>query len=299
VSEKVQGVNRRQFFRIGSGAAAAGFLGGRRVAGQEPPAEPESRVVLVRERAVVDDAGAIDGELLHGMLNRAVQALFETDSPEAAWRRVVSPSDVVGIKSNVWRHLPTPPALEEAIRAEVVKVGVAPGNVAVDDRGVRDNPVFRRATALINTRPMRSHNWSGLGTCLKNLIMFVPSPPEYHGDSCAPLGAMWRLPELEGKVRLNILVMLTPQFHGVGPHSFSKEYVWPYRGLIVGVDPVAVDATGARIIQAKRDLYFGKPSPISPPAHHIELAGSRYGLGVSDPAAIDLMRLGWRDEELI
>jgi hypothetical protein len=129
--------------------------------------------------------------------------------------------------------------------------------------------------------------------------MFVPSPPEYHGDSCAPLGALWKLPELEGKVRLNILVMLTPQFHGVGPHSFSKAYVWPYRGLIVGVDPVAVDATGARIIQAKRDLHFGEHRPISPPAHHIEIAGSRYGLGVSDPEAIDLVRLGWKDEALI
>ncbi len=171
--------------------------------------------------------------------------------------------------------------------------------MAVDDRGVLSNPVFQRATAFINTRPLRTHNWSGLGTCLKNLIMFVPRPPEYHADSCAPLGALWKLPELEGKVKLNILVMLTPQFHGVGPHSFSKEYIWPYRGLIVGVDPVAVDATGARILQAKRDLYFGEPSPISPPAHHIEIAGSRYGLGVSDPASIDLVRLGWDDDALI
>jgi hypothetical protein len=170
---------------------------------------------------------------------------------------------------------------------------------AVDDRGVLENPVFQRAPALINTRPLRVHNWSGLGTCLKNLIMFVPRPPEYHADSCALLGALWKLPELEGKVKLNILVMITPQFHGVGPHSFSKEYIWPYGGLIVGIDPVAVDATGARIIQAKRDLYFGESRPISPPAHHIEIAGSRYGLGVSDPDAIDLVRLGWQDEALI
>jgi hypothetical protein len=299
VSTRPRVVDRRQFFKIGSSAAAAGFLGGRAAIAADPPAGPSSRVVLIRERAVIDDEGALDGELLHDMLNRALQALFEADSSAAAWNRVVSPSDVVGIKSNVWRHLPTPPALEEAVRTEVVRVGVDPKNVAVDDRGVRENPVFQRATALINTRPLRTHNWSGLGTCLKNLIMFVPRPPEYHGDSCAPLGALWKLPELEGKVKLNVLVMLTPQFHGVGPHSFSKEYVWPYRGLIVGVDPVAVDATGARILKAKRDLYFGEPSPISPPAHHIEIADSRYGLGVSDPAAIDLVRLGWQDEALI
>ena len=291
-------VNRRDFFRIGSGAAAAGFFGAGATA-EEAKSGPRSRVVLIREKDVVGGDGALDGEMLHAMLNRAMTELFEVKSPADAWKRVVSPDDVVGIKSNVWSHLPTPPALEEAVRSEVMGVGVSAENVAVDDRGVLKNPVFQRATALINTRPLRTHNWSGLGTCLKNLIMFVPRPPEYHADACAPLGAMWKLPELEGKVKLNILVMLTPQFHGVGPHSFSKEYIWPYGGLIVGVDPVAVDATGARIIQAKRDLYFGEPKPISPPAHHIEIAGSRYGLGVSDPAAIDLVRLGWKDDSLI
>jgi hypothetical protein len=291
-------VNRRDFFRIGSGAAAAGLFGAGASAANEKGGS-RSRVVLIREKNVVGGDGALDGEMLHAMLNRAVTELFEVTSPADAWKRVVVPDDVVGIKSNVWSHLPTPPVLEKAIRSEVIGVGVKADDVAVDDRGVLRNPVFQRATALINTRPLRTHNWSGLGTCLKNLIMFVPRPPEYHADACAPLGALWKLPELEGKVRLNILVMLTPQFHGVGPHSFSNEYIWPYGGLVVGVDPVAVDATGARIIQAKRDLYFGGPKPISPPAHHIELAGSRYGLGVSDPDAIDLVRLGWRDEALI
>jgi len=299
VSGKRSGVNRREFFKIGSGAAAAGVLGRSASAGEARPAAPVSRVVLVREQGVIGDDDSLDGELLHDMLNRAVATLFEEPTATAGWRHVVSPTDVVGIKTNVWSNLRTPPELEQAIRAEVIKVGVESKNVAIDDRGVLENPVFEKATALINTRPMRTHNWSGLGTCLKNMIMFVPRPPEYHGDSCAPLGALWKLPQIEGKVKLNILVMLTPQFHGVGPHSFSKEYVWPYRGLIVGVDPVAVDATGARIIQARRDLYFGEPTPISPPAHHIEIAGSRYGLGVSDPDAIDLVRLGWRDEALI
>jgi len=292
-------ISRRGFFKIGSSAAVAGIVGRGGAATEATPVEKTSRVVLIRDEKVIGDDGAIDGELLHRMLNQAVQTLFEEESSAAAWKRVVSADDVVGVKSNVWGHLPTPPALEEAIRTEVVGVGVGPEDVAVDDRGVIENPVFQKATALINTRPLRVHNWSGLGTCLKNLIMFVPRPPEYHGDTCAPLGAIWKLPELEGKVKLNILVMLTPQFHGVGPHSFSKEYIWSYGGLIVGVDPVAVDATGARILQAKRDLFFGKPSPISPPAHHIELAGSRYGLGVSDPDAIDLVRLGWTDESLI
>jgi hypothetical protein len=289
-------ISRRDFVAAGAGAAAAGLVGAGRTSAAETT--PKSRVVLIRQREVLGPAGQADPEILHEMLNEAVAALFEEDSV-AAWRRMVSPSDVVGIKSNVWRYLPTPPALEEAIRGEVLRAGVKPENVAVDDRGVRTNPVFKRATAIINTRPLRTHDWSGLGTSIKNLIMFVPRPQDYHGDACAPLGAIWHLPQLEGKVRLNVLVMLTPQFHSTGPHSFSPEHVWPYYGLIVGIDPVAVDATGARIIEAKRKLFFGDDRPISPPPHHIEIAGERYDLGISDSDRIDLVRLGWMDEGLI
>ena len=292
-------LSRRDFMAVGSGMAAAGLLGlDEARAGASGP-KSQSRVVLVRHAGVLSEEGQPDPTVLHTMLNQGVQALLGEEGAAAAWRRLVSQSDVVGIKSNEWSHLPTPRALEDAIRDEVIKAGVKPGNVAVDDRGVRSNPVFQRATAIINTRPLRTHHWSGLGTAIKNLIMFVPRPQDYHADACASLGALWHLPELEGKVRLNVLVMLTPQFHGVGPHSFSREYVWPYQGLIVGTDPVAVDATGARIIQAKRDLFFGRKRPISPPPHHIEIAGSRYGLGISDPAKIDLVRLGWMNEALI
>ena len=289
-------ISRRDFVAAGAGVAAAGLVGAGSVGAVE--AIPKGRVVLIRRREVLGPTGQPDPEILHEMLNEAVAALFEEPSV-AAWRRVVSPSDVVGIKSNVWRYLPTPPALEDAIRREVLRAGVKPEDVAVDDRGVRTNPVFKRATAIINTRPLRTHDWSGLGTSIKNLIMFVPRPQDYHGDACAPLGAIWHLPQLEGKVRLNVLVMLTPQFHSTGPHSFSRKHVWPYGGLIVGIDPVAVDATGARIIEAKRKLFFGDDRPISPPPHHIEVAGERYGLGVSDPERIDLIRLGSMEDALI
>jgi hypothetical protein len=292
-------ISRRDFVKAGSGLAAVGLLGAGRPGAEAQEPTARSRVVLIRRTNALDAAGAPDGAVLHEMLNDAVAALLGVDQPAAAWKQLIRPGDVVGIKSNAWHYLPTPAVLEEAIRAEVVAAGVTPADVAVDDRGVRDNPVFRRATAFINVRPMRTHHWSGLGTCLKNMIMFVPEPSDYHGDACASLGAIWHLPELEGKVRLNVLVLLTPQFHGVGPHSFSAAFVWPYKGFIVGTDPVAVDATGARIIEAKRREHFGEERPISPPPHHIQIADTRYGLGVSDPQRIDLVRLGWMEGSLI
>jgi hypothetical protein len=288
-------LDRRGFLHVGGGAAAATLLG----AGRAGAADAKARVVLVRRREVLGADGRVSGPVVHEMLNEAVAALFGEKDAGAAWRRLVKPSDVVGVKSNAWGALPTPPELEQAIREEIVRAGVRPENAAVDDRGVRSNPVFQRMTALVNVRPMRTHAWSGLGTCLKNVILFVESPPDYHGDSCAALGAIWQLPQLAGKVRLNVLVMLTPQFHSVGPHSFAKELTWPYYGLIVGRQPVPVDATGARIIQAKRRLHFGADRPISPSPHHIEIAGSRYGLGPSDPARIDLVRLGLAEDALV
>ena len=290
-----QSLDRRGFLQVGSGAAAAGLLG----VGRAEAADAKARVVLIRRREVLGADGRVSGPVIHEMLNDAVTALLGEKDAGAAWRRLVKPSDVVGVKSNVWGRLPTPPELEQAICDEVARAGVRPENVAVDDRGVRSSPVFQRMTALVNVRPMRTHAWSGLGTCLKNVIMFVENPPDYHGDACATLGAIWQLPQLAGKVRLNVLVMLTPQFHSVGPHSFAKEFTWPYYGLIVGLQPVPVDATGARIIQAKRRQHFGADRPISPSPHHIEIAGSRYGLGPSDPAQIDLVRLGLAADALV
>ena len=285
--------HRRAFLQLGGGAAAAGLLG----PASARAADTKARVVLVRRREVLARDGRVDAPVLHAMLNEAVGALLGTADAGAAWRRLAGPSDVVGVKSNSWGPLATPPELEQAIREELLRAGVR--EVAVDDRGVRSNPVFRRMTALVNVRPMRTHAWSGLGTCLKNVIMFAENPPDYHDDACARLGALWQLPQLAGKVRLNVLVMLTPQFHSVGPHSFARELTWPYCGLVVGLQPVPVDATGARIIQAKRRQHFGAERPISPSPHHIEIAGSRYGLGPSDPARIDLVRLGPSEDALV
>jgi len=259
----------------------------------------KSPVVLIRDESVLDGRGRTKTDILQNMLDLALTALFDTPDAASAWKQLFGPTDTVGIKSNVWFHLPTPRPLEEAIGKGLMEAGVKARNIDTDDRGVLGSPVFKRSTALINIRPMRTHHWSGLGTLLKNHIMFTPRPWTYHGNACERLGAVWHLPHVKGKTRLNILVMLTPLFHGIGPHHFSKSYTWPYGGLIVSSDPVAADATGARIIQAKRNAFFGKESPISPPPLHIAAADSKFGLGNSHPDRIRLIRLGWEEGALI
>ena len=215
------------------------------------------------------------------------------------WKTILKPSDVVGIKTNRWNYLPTTEAVELALKQRVLDVGVKAQDVAIDDHGVLDNPVFQRATALINARPMRAHHWAGVGSLTKNYIMFSPNPSSWHDDSCADLAGVWSLPIVKGKTRLNVLVMLTPQFHGVGPHNFNPKYVWTYNGLIVGFDPVACDSVGLRIIEAKRRAFFGEERPLAPPAKHIALADTRHHLGTADPSKIEVVRIGSDMDSLI
>lgn len=292
-------VTRRDFLRL---AAVAPFLGALPLHGKirmKPVSTSKSRVVLVRDREALDAYGKHNPPVIQRMLDEAIMAFFEVKEPVEGWRRIIKPKDVVGIKSNVWAYIPTGPAVEQALKRRILEVGVPEERVGVDDRGVLRNPIFRQATVLVNVRPARTHHWSGMGSCIKNLIMFVPNPPAYHGDSCADLAKIWSLPLVKNKVKLNILLLLTPLFHGIGPHHYNQQYVWPYRGILVGQDPVAVDATGMRILEAKRREHFGEERPLQPPAHHIFLADTRYHLGVSDPDRIELIRLGWQEDILI
>ncbi len=289
-------------------ASAAAWLAGRRAWGMavggkpvEPPAKEatRSRVVLVRNLDAIDGSGKPRPEVIGNMLDRAVTTLCQAQDADASWAGLVRPGDVVGIKSNVWKFLPTPPELEQVLWQRLVRAGVKESDLAIDDRGVLENPVFKRATALVNTRPMRTHYWAGVGSLIKNYIMFVPEPSAYHPDACADLGAIWKLPPVKGKTRLNVLVMLTPQFHSVGPHGFNPRYVWNYGGLLAGFDPVATDSVGLRILQEKRLLFFGESRPLSTPAKHIELADTRHGIGTADLRRIDLVRLGEEKDSLL
>jgi hypothetical protein len=288
-------ITRRDFLKGTAGIAAVTVLG---VPSKGRAADAAS-VVLVRDRDVLGPSGEVRSQVLQSMLDEGVKRLQGRDEPLAAWQDLFKKSDVVGIKSNSWHNLPTPPEMEEAIRKRLLDTGISGENIAVADRGVLDHPVFRRSTALVNTRPVRTHHWAGVGTLLKNYIQFVPSPSEYHPNGCADLGRIWTLPHVKGKTRLNVLVALTPQFYGRGANFFDRRYVWPYGGIIVGTDPVAVDAVGAEILRLKRVAAFGEDRPLDVAPIHIAEADKKYHLGVSDLSRIQIVKVGWMGEALV
>lgn len=295
MKEKI--ITRRDFLRVAAGTAMATTMGSGIL--ESARAEATAKVVLIRDAEVLGPQDKPQEQILQSMLDEAVKNLLGTDKPMEAWKRLFKSSDVVGIKSNAWNRLPTPKELESAIKRRLLDVGVMEKNIGIDDRGVLNNPIFQNATALVNVRPLRTHHWSGVGTCLKNYIMFVPDPWSYHDEGCSPLGKIWTYPIVKGKTRLNILSVLTPQFYGRGAHFFDKRYVWPYKGLIVGTDPVAVDAVGAHLLQIKRVAFFGEDKALDVPPVHIVAADKKYHLGVSDLNRIQVVKLGWMEEVLI
>ena len=292
-------LTRREFLKTSASAAMAGALFLNAPDRLFAAGDEKTRVVLIRNKDVLDDLNAPKPDVLQKMLDEAVAALVGESDPAKAWQTIAGPDDVVGIKSNIWQSLGTPEALEDAIENRLLEAGVDEKSISINDQQVLRDPVFRDATALINVRPLRTHNWSGVGSLIKNYIMFVDTPSSYHGDSCADLAKIWKLPSVEGKTRLNILVVLTPLFHGIGPHHYNPKYTWAYKGLLVGFDPVAVDATGVRILQAKRRAFFEEDRPLNPPPKHVFLADTRHHLGTADPEKIDLVRLGWQEDSLI
>ena len=289
---------RREFLRITAGSAIAaatldpGIL-------RRAHAATTAKVVLIRSADAVGSQGKLNGEVIQAMLDEAVTKVFDTGSAADAWRGLVKPTDVVGIKTNGWSRLPTPAELEGAIRRRVLDAGVPEQRLGMADSGVLGNPIFTNSTALINVRPLRTHHWAGVGTCIKNYIQFVPDRPAYHPDGCAALGRIWTLPIVRGKTRLNVLSALTPQFYGRGANFFDRRYVWPYGALLVGTDPVAVDAVGAHLLQVKRIAFFGEDRALDVTPHHIQVADTEYQLGVSDLRRIEVVKLGWTDDSLI
>lgn len=256
-----------------------------------------TKVVLIRDREVLKN-GSADKDILNRMMDQALIELTGESEASEAWKKILKSDDILGIKTNAWNNLPTPPQLEAILKDKALEVGIKETNVSINDRGVKTDEVFKNSTALINVRPMRAHAWAGVGSLMKNYIMFLDQPSSIHPDSCADLATLYNLPQVKGKTRLNILVMLTPLFHAIGPHNFNRQYIWEYNGLLVGFDPVAVDSVGLRIIQAKRLEYFAEEMPLNPPAKHILLADTRHHLGTADPEKINLVKMGW-DEELL
>lgn len=284
---------RRDFIKNSVGAAAVLGLSGRLNA-QSTPSGKLSNVVLVRNESVFDAENNVKPDILKQMLNETVTAVTGKNNAKEAWQSLFNPADVVGLVPTKALN-PTCAELYEAVQTALVDAGIPQENI-INAQG-RDISNVKSCTALINMPGLKAHWLTGIGTVLKNYILFSGSPRDYHEADSMKLGEIWNLDYVKGKTRLQLVDAITG-LCDKGP-QVDPQYKWPYRGLIAGTDPVAVETICLKIIMAKRELMKGEPWPLSPPPICIEAADKTYKLGTSEMAKIDLKKIGWMEGVLV
>ena len=104
--------------------------------------------------------------------------------------------------------------------------GIPPAQIREAQGGI-DKP--RACTALIAMPALKAHWLTGIGTVLKNYIMYSGRPSTYHDANNANLGEIWLLPGVKGKTKLVLVDALRP-LCDKGPQP-DPRYFWDYKGL--------------------------------------------------------------------
>ena len=291
-----------------------------------------SRVVIARDAKIRSTGTGFDSARLVQLLDRALQVSFNCDSPIEAWKKVVRPGEVVGLKVNCLggRGNATHPELVEAITERLRQSGIteiviwdrqnsdlerARFKIAERGSGVRcfgndvlgfedELATFGKAgslmcrtltqvcDAVINLPVLKDHGIAGVTLALKSMFGAIHNPNKYHSNAGDPYVAdVYALAPIRQKVRLHICDGLNAQYDG-GP-SYMPQWMWPFNGLLVSRDPVAMDYVGWKIIEKKR-LEVGAPSLRDlkrEPAYISTAADAEHRLGTCDPQRIERVEI--------
>jgi len=286
-------LTRRDFIRgtVGTALGATLFKGQWLQGGVSP--DSTSLVTIVRDKNAMDHSLSVDKTVLKKMLDKTLVEFTGQKSVKEAWFSLIKPDDRIGLVPTP--HLnPTHEEVVESVRESLMEAGI-PENRIMSAQGSIDKP--DACTALIPMPGLKAHWLTGIGTVLKNYILYSGRPREYHGENNAKLGEIWNYPEVKGKTKLVLVDALYP-LCDKGPQP-DPRYKWTYNGLIAGTDPVAVESVCLKIIMEKRMALRGEPWPLSPPPLCIEAADKVYGLGTSQWENIQIKTYGWDKDLLI
>ncbi|MDP4205121.1 MAG: DUF362 domain-containing protein [Bacteroidota bacterium] len=147
----------------------------------------------------------------------------------------------------------------------------------------------KEVTKIINL-PVLKNAGHSVALCLENLAFgSITNTGRLYGkfwhEACAEVCAF---PPLRDKVVLNIADGLFGCYKG--SPSFNPQYITPFRLLLVGTDPVAVDRIGLDIITAKR-IEFRLQKEENPNASMFLKFAEDLGLGVADRNKIDVSEI--------
>jgi uncharacterized protein (DUF362 family) len=146
----------------------------------------------------------------------------------------------------------------------------------------------RHCTVIVNVPILKDHDISGVSIGLKNFYGAIHNPNKYHQNHCNPyIADLNTHPYIKEKVKLVVCDALTPQYHG-GP-SFKPQWTWQFGAILLSLDPVALDAVGADILEQKRrkqGLNSFREAGRNPEYIH---TAAGYGLGVDDLSKIEVV----------
>jgi hypothetical protein len=287
-------LTRRDFIRGTVGATLAVSVLGVPWANGSEAADRSSIVTVVRDKNVMDAGLKVDSKILKNMLDQTVLQLTGKANIQEAWAELIRPDDIVGLVPTP--HLnPTHPELVDAVKMSLIKEVKIPEKNIIIAQGGKRKP--KRCTALICMPALKGHWLTGIGTVIKNYIMYSGRPSRYHEENSAKLGEIWLIPEVNGKTRLVLVDAIHP-LCDKGPQP-DPRYKWAYNGLLAGTDPVAVETVCLKILNQKRYALRGEPWPISPPPICVAAADKVYGLGTSKMEKIKIAHFGWEEDLLL
>jgi hypothetical protein len=168
-------------------------------------------------------------------------------------------------------------------------IGFHPMQYPVGEKTTRVSRILSDiCTAMINVPVIKPHPLSGITAAMKNHYGTIDNPSGFHLGACTHPGIpeINAVPVIRKKERLIICNALQALYRG--GISWKPANAWPYGGIILGTDPVAVDRVCLKILNEKR-LGSGKGS-IYHRARHIRLA-AELGIGVADLDQIDLVEV--------
>jgi uncharacterized protein (DUF362 family) len=321
----VDRARRRTVSALAAGTVAASPLA--RAAERLVPGAGRPVVAVARRPGLVGPRDVLAPNLLTSGLGAAVARAGDADSPVEALRGLFRPTDIVGIKVNCLggRGVATRPEVALQLAGWLRAAGVPARSILIWDRTDRelraagyelsDGPGVRirgtngdwdrgltewgpsasqfarvmieDLTAVISVGRLKDHGLAGVTLSLKNWYGVVNNPNKLHAEGCAPyVPHLVAHPLIREKLRLSVVDGSVGQCHGGPGRAFN--WAWPYEGFLASRDPVALDTVGWQVVEARR-REVGLPSLAEEERAPRYIAGAaRLGLGVDDPARIEI-----------
>ncbi len=252
----------------------------------------KSRVVVARDRQMIDAFSQPIESHVQALLDRAIAAYTGLPRPLDSWRRVVGRAKVIGIKTNGLggKGISSHAVLVNAIATRLQQAGIKPGNIIIWDRNASD---LQACGFAISTDPARvrcfGSDASGfedaqesvgaarirlskiLAEC--DMVIGVPILKDHSmaGVTFAMknmYGVVDRPQDLHadnccpGVADLNCIPAIRQKVRFTigdaissvydGGPTFRPERLWYPNALIVGEDRVAIDHTAWQILERKR-----------------------------------------------